>query len=162
RRFAAVAGRSDVLEALLGGRDGAVVIVQPPAREIDRTARAAALLDAWFGERRRGAVPSKLIDELREATAAPARGHVAPRPWRRPGKDADLVVNMLQVPGPPGIGLWAIELREVGHAVLPPPPGKPLTPREAEVASYVLLGWDDRLIAQVIGCETSTVKKHLQ
>jgi DNA-binding CsgD family transcriptional regulator len=166
RTFAAVACRSDALEALLGERGDAVVLVQPPAREIDRTARAATLLDAWFtpGERRGGALPAQLIDELRGATAAYAKGDVVPRLWRKPGKDADLEVKMRSVPRPLGIGLWALELHEVPHAVpvLPPPRGKPLTTRQAEVAAYVVLGWDDRLIAEEIDCKTSTVKKHLQ
>ena len=36
-----------------------------------------------------------------------------------------------------------------------------LTSREQEVASAVLRGWDNRLIATELGCETETVKKHL-
>jgi DNA-binding CsgD family transcriptional regulator len=166
RTFAGVARRSDVLEVLLGERGAAVVVVQPPAREIERTARATALLEAWFspGERRGGALPSTLIDELRAAVAAHARGHVAPRLWRRQGTDANLEVKMLPAPGRLGLGLWALELHVVPHLVpiLPPPRGKPLAPREAQVASYVVLGWDDRLIAEELGCETSTVKKHVQ
>lgn len=164
RTYAAVARRSDVLEALLGERGDAVIVVQPPAREIDRTARASALLDAWFasGERRGGALPSKLLEELRAAVTAHARGHAAPRLWRRPGKDADLEVKMLPVPGSPGSGLWALRLHEVSHAAaLPPPVGKPLTKREAKVASYVALGWDNRLIAEEIKCKPNTVKKHV-
>jgi DNA-binding CsgD family transcriptional regulator len=166
RRFAAVACRSDALEALLGDRGHAVVLVQPPAKEIDRTGRAATLLDAWFtpGERRGGALPSQLIDELRRATAAHARGDVAPHLWRKPGEDADLEVKMWPVPRPLGAGLWALELHEMPHAgpILPPPRGKPLTRREAEVASYVVLGWDDRLIADQLHRKTGTVKKHVQ
>jgi DNA-binding CsgD family transcriptional regulator len=165
RTFAAVARRSDVMEALLGGR-GAVVIVQPPGREIDRTAGATALLDAWFppGGRRGGVLPTTLIDALRVAAAAWAMGHVAPALWRKPGKDSDLEVKMFQLPGSLSTGLWALELHEVPHdvLVLPPPPRSALTRREAEVASYAVLGWDDRLIAQEIDCETTTVKKHLQ
>jgi DNA-binding CsgD family transcriptional regulator len=165
RRVAAVARQSDALEALLGEL-GAAIVVQPPAREIDRTGMATALLDDWFtpGERRGGALPAKLIDELRAAAVAYARGHGAPHIWRKPGKDADLEVKMLPLPRPLGSGLWVLELHELRHAVpvLPPPPRRPLTPREAEVASYAALGWDDRLIADEIGCEFTTVKKHLQ
>jgi DNA-binding CsgD family transcriptional regulator len=166
RRFAGVACRSDALEALHSEPGHAVLIVQPLSRELDRTSRATALLEHWFtpGERRGGALPSELIDALRSATVAYARGDVMPRLWRKPGKGADLEVKMRPMPRPLGIGLWALELHEVLHVVpvLPPPRGKPLTERQAEVASYVVLGWDDRLIADEIGCEPSTVKKHVQ
>jgi len=166
RRFAAVAWRSDLLEGLLGARDAAVVVVRPPAREIERTATATALLDRWFTprERRGGALPSQLVDELRGAVAAHARGQGGPHLWRKSAKDADLEVRICPVPGALYAGLWTLELHEVSHAVpvLPPPPRNRLTKREAEVASYVVLGWEDRLIAEEIHCEPPTVKKHVQ
>ena len=163
RRFAAVAHWSDVLEELLGAH-GTAVVVRPPGKEIGRTAMATTLLDRWFspGERRGGALPPKLLDELREAVAVHARDHGAPHLWRKPG--SDLEVRIFPVPGPRYADLWAIELHEVSHAgpVLPPPAGKRLTKREAQVASYVALGWEDRLIAEEIECKPPTVKKHVQ
>ena len=165
RSFVKASRRDKLLEALLGVEERAVVVVRSSAQEVDRTAAATALLDRWFNSAECGAgrLPRALLDGLVEARAAWARGHMAPWPWKRDGDAADLRGKFLALPESGGEPCWVLVLREVPH--VPPVPialAKKLTKREREVAARVRLGWDNQLIADELGIETTTVKTQLR
>jgi Bacterial regulatory proteins, luxR family len=151
-----------VLETLLGSENEAVVVVQPPGRELDRTAGATALLDAWFApvERSPGALPQVLLDELAQAIATRALGKTGSRFWKREREEAYLEVEFFPVPEPVGVPLWALRFRAVAH--VPAAWRERLTPREIQVTSGILRAWDNHLIGHHLGCGPATVKKHVQ
>jgi DNA-binding CsgD family transcriptional regulator len=166
RVFQAVDRRSTALEALLTRHGQAAVIMAPPTTEIGRTRAATALFDRWFSpaERTGDGVPRALLDEITRA-AAVGSTHAAGTQiaWTRSGRDADLKADILPLPGNISPPLWAIVLREAPHAQQVPSLWRGrLTAREVEIASKVLQGWDNRLIAEETGCKVATVKKHLQ
>lgn len=56
-----------------------------------------------------------------------------------------------------------LRLEEVPDAIpVPPEWHSSLTPKEQEVTSALLRGWDNELIANELTCSTATVKKHMQ
>lgn len=151
-------------EAILSSGKGAV-FMQPPAREVDRTAHATVLLDTWFArdEYRGGSLPQVLLDELARAQTERKRGHVGSLYWGRRGDESDLKVELCPLPEKGGEASWVLIFREVPH-VLPVPAAwaASLTGAEREVVSRVLRGWDNQLIAQDLRCKPNTVKKHVQ
>lgn len=154
--FEEAAGRGDLLEQVLAAEGAAVLIVAPPA-EVARTAPATALLDRWFApvERRAGGLPDPLLALLGRTDGAPVT-------WTRSQGDTSLEVTAVPLPVA-GRATWALSLREVPHAIaLPAAWERKLTRAEREVTARVLRGWDNRLIADDVGCAEATVKKHLQ
>jgi DNA-binding CsgD family transcriptional regulator len=152
------------LEALLHDRRASIVLVAPPATEVDRTAGATRLIDKWFAphERRRGSLPEPLLGFIAEACALPpARG--APAPWERRNAEATLRISLLPLSGCISEARWMLRLEELPHAVAVPPAWRGLlTQRQQEVTSAALRGWDNLLIAGELRCEKTTVKKHMQ
>ena len=160
QRFGAAAGWSAALAALLEDRQAAVVLVAPPAHELARSERAAALVERWFSphERRPGCLPAPLAAVLEGALGA------SPPPvWIRAGADSRLHVSFLPLPAGPGAAGWALLLEERRPPGSLPAGWRPrLTARELQVCAAVVRGWDNRLIASELGCAEATVKRHLQ
>jgi DNA-binding CsgD family transcriptional regulator len=155
--FRDAADRGDLLDQVLGAEGVAVVVLAPPA-EVARTALATALLDRWFApvERRPGGVPDVLL-------ALVDRSDGAPVTWTRHQGDTRLEVTAVPLPASAGRGTWALSMRETSpESALPGAWEQRLTPAPREVTARVLRGWDNRLIADDIGCAEGTVKRHLQ
>jgi DNA-binding CsgD family transcriptional regulator/GAF domain-containing protein len=155
------ARKGAVLDALLGSDERAIIAVRPPAREIDRTAKATALLDAWFPPGDRGQLPKILEEWLALARSASAH---SPEPWIgvwKRGDGAELEVEIFPVLEPGGSSFWAIVLDAGPRAPrLPETMLALLTPRERQVVAGLLQGWPERVIAKELGCELNTVKTH--
>lgn len=158
------ARKGAVLDQLLRQRGLQAIVFDLPATEVARTASAGEILERWFSglELSPGGLPSCLLQELDRAAASRHLTAPLPEPWVRLGVGRDLRVSVLPLPEE-GRTLWALVLEEIVHAA-PVPKGwsELLTPRELEVASRVLLGWDNALVATEVGCSVGTVKKHLQ
>lgn len=154
------------LEASLHDRGAAIVLVELPATEVKRSDGAALLIEKWFApnERRAGCLPEPLVARLAglARSATPALTQRAPEKWIKRGAEATLQVSFSPLPDCMGKARWAIQLRELPHAVQMPAAWRVLlTPREQEVIQAVLRGWDNRLVAEVMGCKEATVKKHM-
>jgi DNA-binding CsgD family transcriptional regulator len=170
--FGVALRRGDVLAQCLDAEGAAIVITTAGGVEVARNAAATKLLDRWFApfERRAGGVPDALLALLAREVASstsvgagPEARHGRPETWRRDGAGAALEARPVPLPAIAGPGLWALSLRELPGPVPCPAPWQTLlTQREREVASRVLRGWNNRLIAEDIGCAEGTVKKHLQ
>jgi DNA-binding CsgD family transcriptional regulator len=161
--FSAAADWGAALEALLLDRDASMVLATPTGIEVARTAGATRLLETWFTpcERRAGRVPEPLAAVLVQA-ARPAHGPTAPAKWSTSRDDVTLEASFVQLAGSTGKARWMISLQERSHVVALPPAWLPLlTPREQQVTSAALQGWDYRLIGEHLGCEVTTVKKHM-
>lgn len=166
RRFAKMERWSNVSEALLGSNGGAVVLVRPPARELERSVGATALLDTWFGAGRSGRLPQLVLEWLAEANAARLRGDERPLTWKVDREDAVLKVELLSLPASAGEAPWALRFQEVTSALPVPAEWQVvLTATEHKVVQGVLRGWDNGTIAKQLserGRSLHTVKKHMQ
>lgn len=162
RRFAKAERWSNVCETLLGANGGAVVLVRPPARELERSVRATVLLDTWFESGRSGRLPQLVLDWLAQAYAARLRGDERSWTWRLDREEAILKVELLLLPPLTGEALWALRFQERALVLPSPPKGRRLTPAERKVALRVLRGWDNALIAEDLGTRPNTVKKQVQ
>jgi len=148
-------------DSLLDSEEGGIIFLRSPVREIERTARAAELLDVWFaGEPSVGGLPRVLVEELAQAQAARARGLVSAQRLMKEGKNVDLKVKFLPLRAPDGEPLWALVLCEVPR--VPSSWEALLTPREYYIVPWLLRGWDEDLVASEVGCQSGTVKKHIQ
>src|SRR5689334_13791125 len=80
-------------------RGASAVVLAPPAREVTRTANAAALIDRWFSteERSRGRLPQVLGEIAARAGSQGPNGELGTA-WTRAGDGADLVVRAFRVP----------------------------------------------------------------
>jgi DNA-binding CsgD family transcriptional regulator len=153
-----------LLGMLLGSKQGAVV-VQSSGREVDRTASATALMEAWFTPAERGGerLPRVLLDALVRAQVARTRGDMGPWFYKKERDGATLRVELRPWTELVGALSWVLVLCEVSHARPVPTTWQALlTKTEIKVVSRIILGWDSRLIAEYLNCKSSTVKVHVK
>ncbi len=152
--------KANLLEHLFNMTGEGVVAFSEGGRELFRTAAAVKLLDRWFPHQRRPGLPARIDDMLRKTLE---RGESGSRVFQ--DEADDLVVSVFR-PGSPGPGLppaTVITLRERPRFPAPPECWRErLSPREFEVASYLLRGLTTDLIAQELLCRPGTVSKHVQ
>jgi DNA-binding CsgD family transcriptional regulator len=161
RLFASVEHKRRALEELVVRHGLVGVVLNASGRELSRTDGVNALVERWFDatERKPGMLPQVLLEQARAWCALGPGAHV-PAPWKRSATGAELIVRSHWI-------LDRLEHRlllafhEIKDAAVPTRWQKRLTRREHEVAARVLSGWDNRLIADELGCEIDTVKKHL-
>ncbi len=164
--FGMAADWTAALNLLLHDRDGAVLLVAPPARIVDSSPGAARILDRRFAphERRGGQLPPPLAAALRPAPGAGASTvHGSPTRWTRRDDDATLEVTFQSVRDHRDRDRWMLTLRELPHDLMIPAAWRALlTPKERQVTEAVVRGWDNALVAREVGCSLATVKSHLQ
>jgi DNA-binding CsgD family transcriptional regulator len=161
-----VAGRGQYLEALFRHQGAESIVLAPPSTEVMRTAHATPLLEKWFTplERASRGLPEVLVEHLKRLVGTDgAQVLGVPDTWERTRLERRLKVTFVPLPEHSGRKLWALILQEEAHGMnMPSAWRKLLTPRQAEVVERVLLGWDNRLIAEDLGCAEGTVKQHLK
>jgi DNA-binding CsgD family transcriptional regulator len=159
--FGGLQERATTLDALISEERGARLLVRPPATVVEQTPSVAGLLAKWFDLRERGkvaALPPKLATVLAAILRDPLSQ--VPSAWTSRDGHESLTVSFVPVPS---CGQWLVMLRETRRAeALPAAWVKVLTRQQQHVTARVLRGWDNRLIANDLGCATATVKKHLQ
>ncbi|MGZ3457746.1 MAG: response regulator transcription factor [Archangium sp.] len=161
-----VAGRGQLLEALFHHQGSESVVLVPPSTELMRTAQASALLERWFAphERASQGLPQVLVEHLKRLVGSDgAQVLGVPDTWERTNLGRSLKVTFVPLPEYTGRKPWALVLQEVSHGMCMPSDWRErLTPRQVGVVERVLLGWDNQLVADDLGCTVATVKKHLQ
>jgi len=161
--FANSRDQATALELLLTEQRGAMLVATGAGCELQRSQGATALLERWFAasERVPGYLPTPLMAALGELQRA--RSHVgAHQPWRRKDPNAVLTVHFTEL-SRPGLERWLLRLHERPLKLpLPQAIAVLLTAREKEVTEGVEEGWDNRLIADELGCAQATVKRHLR
>lgn len=161
--FANARDQSLALELLLTQQRGAMLVATGAGRELQRSEGATALLERWFAgsERAPGALPSALCAALAERRRARSRA-LAQQPFRLEDRSAVLSVHFTEL-SRSGFERWLLRLYERPHKLpLPRAIAILLTAREREVTEGVEKGWDNRLIAEELGCALATVKRHLR
>jgi DNA-binding CsgD family transcriptional regulator len=163
KTFAAVDKKAALLDEILRLDRRETVLMASRTLELDRSLGASALIARWFGpaELGRAGIPQVILDHLDAAIRS--HGLLSPPPEMEPRRQrsgVELQITIVPVPRGAESTAWAVVLREV-HP-LPESWREILTPRELEVAARVVLGWDNRLIAEDLRCTLGTVKKHLQ
>jgi serine/threonine protein kinase/DNA-binding CsgD family transcriptional regulator len=160
--------QGDALEALAANHGVAVIIADRSGAELFKTREANGLLSRWFTghEPDSRGLPPSLLEFLQLLSRR--FGPVIPpftNVYDHTGSASRLTVRMLPIYGEQGFRWWTLALQEVDRPPLPlVPPAwqEKLTLREAQVLECVLQGWDHSLISEHLGCQRSTVKKHLQ
>ncbi|QRO01427.1 DNA-binding response regulator [Archangium violaceum] len=156
-----------LLESLSQDENAALLVVAPSSHEvIKRTEQASTLLAKWFSRDECG--PSGLPREWAERLSVlavkkdDATGELGTW-WRHHDQEGEsLRVTFREWSGQEGTR-WTLTLKEVAHSIpLPAVWRSRLTERQAEVVSYVLHFWDQRTIAEELGCTVGTLKKHMQ
>jgi DNA-binding CsgD family transcriptional regulator len=144
-------------EALLSQHGIAAAIISPSGAEVARSTALTSLVERWFpaSERRFGKLPRALL----EGFGSSSRG---PREVRLTAGTRDLVARLYSLPAEGKI-LYGLVLEEVPNAPCAPAKWRRrLRPQEFEVAERVVRGWDNRLVADDLGCAEGTVKVHLR
>lgn len=160
--FAEVSREGAMLDSILRHEGFEVIVMASSVAEIARSCGATPLITRWFApiEQNRAGLPVALMEQLEEVIRCHGRPAPSRSAWTRSGPGGRrLEVTFVPIPNGAGRTVWALALREVSPA--PNPWQDVLTPRECDVASRVILGWDNRLIAEDLQCNIATVKTHL-
>ncbi|MFE8595434.1 helix-turn-helix transcriptional regulator [Archangium violaceum] len=170
RMYGEVAARGQVLDAFFQHRATRCIVRVNPFVEM-RTPPTTALLMKWFHRSELvmpSGLPTVLVERLAMLAAMGGAGAPGLDTWERAGEERslaglDLRVTFSRLPMQDGQQHWALEFQELPRAIPVPEAWRQiLTPREAEIVSYVLQGWDNQLIADHLDLALATVKKHLQ
>lgn len=162
-RFGQVRDDRAALERLLADDGTGIVFVSPDATELHRSERATTLIERSFAANEWCArrIPEPVLQAVRRVVAGDLDRGTLSLPLS--SSDATLEIRVLALPSAsrPDSRL-VVTLRERRHGVLLPSAWRALlTARETEVASALLRGWDNRLIASELGCAEATVKRHV-
>jgi DNA-binding CsgD family transcriptional regulator len=163
KTFCVLSRRASLIDAILRQSGVEAVVFDANRVEVARTDGVASLIARWFGSEKldRAGLPVSLMDHLAKAMQ---RGESVALPlstWiKLDSCGMELSVSCSPIPGEPSSKCWMLRFAE--RHLLPERWRSILTPREQEVASRVVLGWDNTLIAEDLRCEPATVKKHMQ
>ncbi|WP_437723071.1 response regulator transcription factor [Sorangium sp. So ce861] len=160
--FADASRTGPMLDAILQQQGIEAVMVGAGCAEVARTRGATALISRWFApvELNRAGLPVPLIDQLSAAMRKRAQVPEVPTSFTRLAPSGiELQITFVQLPEGASPATWAMVLQE--NPLLPAAWREILTQRQSEIASRVVLGWDNRLIADELGCTVATVKKHV-
>lgn len=162
RLFADMERRARTLDAIIEKEGLAVVVFSTRGHEVARSESVGDLLRRYFAQEDRGPdwLPAPLLDEVGRWVRLERDRRQPPELLRRAeGRTLSIRPYWLSERG---LEYVVVALRESTDA--PPVPSdwqERLTPREQQVAESLLRGWDNRLIAQQLGCAEATVKKHV-
>lgn len=161
--FAAANARSLILDELFQREGREVIVMLSPTVEWDRSPRATGLIDKWFdaADLNDDGLPRIIADALVVAIHSHGREQVPPDiPVRQRPSGDELHVAIVPISPRAHFTVWAIIFQEV--RLVPTQWREQLTPRELEVVSRIIRGWDYQLIAEDLACALTTVKKHVQ
>lgn len=156
---------ANLLETLYNGPDSAYLIATPPAREVLRSPRAAAMLERWYprSDVHSSGIPSVLMERLTALTRMDADARLQNNVWVSLGAEGYRVVRFVELPGADEPRQWALVLNEVPFSIpLPEAMRKELTRREVDVAMGLLSNSTNEQISSELGISVQTVKTHVR
>jgi DNA-binding CsgD family transcriptional regulator len=151
-----------LLEFQPEGQKPAFLVLTTAGEEIKRMGPVDALLRKWFKleECNLMGLPHPLVHKLMDLMRNAGSLELGTDCWERPGPRKTLRVMFIQLPRIEGHQYWQLRFHEVTHPLLTSWL-KRLTPKEAEIANYLLQGLSDKEIAHKTGKQLGTVKKQL-
>ncbi|QRN95695.1 helix-turn-helix transcriptional regulator [Archangium violaceum] len=165
RMFSGVATHGPLPEALLQQQRMECLVLTPKGKEVLRTARVTSLLRDWFSPSELGSsgLPREWVEWLLWLVRLADAGESGSDIWERHRGDQTLRVTFVRMPDRDGRRLWTLVLDAIQYAIpVPASWSPPLTPREMEVASYVLQNHDDESIAAQLEISQKTAKTHVK
>ncbi|ADO68925.1 response regulator transcription factor [Stigmatella aurantiaca] len=151
-----------LLENQPEGQKPAFLVMAAPADEVKRTGPVAGLIRKWFSpsECDASGMPQVLLKKLAFLVGHASSLDTGTDCWERHGAEETLRVTFIQLPRVDGQAYWQLRFQEVTHPLLTSWLKK-LTPKEAEIANFLVQGLTDKEIAQKTHKELGTVKKQL-
>ncbi|SEM39986.1 regulatory protein, luxR family [Stigmatella aurantiaca] len=163
-RFSSLAFKNLILEEI-SAQPAASLVLNARGKEVLRTRAVTAILERWFprSSRSPAGIPREWETQLATLIKGGGRGDPEQFLWRKVSPEQSLEAVFTPLPISQGGPLWELRIRErPNQAVLKESWRRRLTARQAEVASCLLQGSEDKEIAQALRCAPGTVKKHLQ
>ncbi|RKH11598.1 LuxR family transcriptional regulator [Corallococcus sp. CA053C] len=154
-----------LLEELYGRPDTAYLVVEPPSREVMRSPHAAVLLERWFApsDFHASGLPLPLKERLDALVRMDADKRLEKNVWTSLQEDGYRTVRFVELPAREGPRRWALLMNEIPMSIpLPVDMRRKLTPREAEIAKYLLRKWSSEQIASELGIAVLTVDTHVR
>lgn len=159
-----------MLESLLRKRGTECVVLTPSGTEQMRSEGATGVLESWFPSSECvRSLPQVLLERLKMLTSTQQPMQPGDDVWETPGTGPKLKVTFIPMEVPGSRRLWVLQLQETPY--IPAvwrsnnsknPKDSKFTKREQQVVCRLLLGWDNKVIAEDLKCSVDTVKKHLQ
>ncbi|RYZ43193.1 MAG: helix-turn-helix transcriptional regulator [Myxococcaceae bacterium] len=163
--FQSVAAGAQALEALYDRADTALLVVEPPSKEVMRSPRAAALLERWFtpSEFDTCGLPHPLKERLDALVRMDAGARLQREVWTTLHGDAYRLVRFMELPAREGPRQWVLQMNEIPRSIpLPADMKSRLTPRQTQIATYLLGNWDLARIASELARSPHTVKTQMK
>lgn len=153
--------RGIVLETLLADDGRGAIVLTDGGVEVTRSALANDLLARWFSPlESSGRLPLPLRQLVGDWVLS--GGLLGPAPvWTRASGCAQLTVHPHALVQGTRVFLALVLEQKPLEAEAPSDWQKRLTPRQYQVVTRVLRGWDNQMIADDLGCALNTIKKHL-
>ncbi|NOK16168.1 response regulator transcription factor [Corallococcus carmarthensis] len=156
---------ANILEELYRRPNAAILVVEPPHREVLRSPNAAVLLERWFApsDLHSSGIPIPLQEQLESLVRMPPDARLGKDSWVRSHGNCSRVVRFIQLRAPEGPRKWALLMNELPHSIpLPEQMKCELTSTEVVVAMGMLSKWNDQQIADEMGISRHTVKSHVK
>ncbi|MDC0712930.1 helix-turn-helix transcriptional regulator [Stigmatella sp. ncwal1] len=151
-----------LLENQPEGQKPAFLVMAAPTEEVKRTGPVADLIRKWFSptECDASGMPHLILRRLAFLMSHASSLDTGTDCWDRLGEEETLRVTFIQLPRMDGQSYWQLRFQEVTHPLLTSWLKK-MTPKEAEIANFLVQGLTDKEIAQKTDKELGTVKKQL-
>ncbi|WPB74969.1 LuxR C-terminal-related transcriptional regulator [Archangium violaceum] len=154
-----------LIEELYRRTDAAILIVEPPHREVLRSSHATVLLERWFtpSDLHSSGLPLPLKERLDALVRMDPDARLDKNVWVSLHADGYRTVRFIELPNPEGPRRWALLMHEIPISIpLPAEMKRKLTPREVTIATCLLRNWTNKQIADELKRSLHTVKTHVR
>ncbi|WP_306440895.1 helix-turn-helix transcriptional regulator [Corallococcus aberystwythensis] len=163
--FQTTATGARLLEVLYNRPDTGFIVVEPPSRIELRSPRADGLLEKWFARSDFDScgLPEIFKAQLNALVRMDADSRLDNNVWISLHGDTYRTVRFVEMPAPDGPRQWALIMNEIPTSIpLPAQMKLQLTPRQVDIAKYLLRNRSNKQIAEESGLSFHTVKTHVR
>ncbi|AKQ66797.1 Transcriptional regulator, LuxR family protein [Myxococcus hansupus] len=156
---------AQLLQELYQRKDSALILWEPPSREVFRSPHATILLERWFSpsDLHASGLPLVFHEKLDALVRMDADARLGKTLWVNNHPDGYRTCRFIELPAGDGPRQWALLLNEFPHAIpLPLHMQQALTSRELDIARGVLRNWSNGQIADDLKISGETVKTHVR
>ena len=156
---------AQLLQELYQRQDSAMILWEPPSREVFRSPQATTLLERWFtpSDLHESGLPRVFQEKLDALIRMDPDSRLGKTFWVNNHPDGYRTCRFIELPAGDGPRQWALLLNEFPHAIpLPLHMQQALTARELDIARGVLRNWSNGQIADELKISGETVKTHVR